>query len=225
MLDYLKAAKQTREEYIGPWLPEPLVTRQTPEQTAVENDLISYAILRLLEQLTPIERAVLVLRDIYDYPYREIAETLDIGEANGRQLYRRAKKKLAHAPQQSAQPDQQQQSQLIGQFMQAVLSGDIDQVVPLLTEDAVHYSDGGGQVTAATKPLIGAEKIAKFMLGIQRFAPENYTVELATVNQNQALIFKQAEAVFIVFNFTFRAQQISELHVILNPEKLAHLNH
>ncbi len=221
-LDYLKSAKVQRESYIGPWLPEPLITRQTPEDTTAEYDQISYGFLRLLEQLSPSERAILLLRDVFDYRYQEIENIVGKSEANCRQIYRRAKNKVNHG-RPTPQPSTETQNQIIGQFMQAVLSGRIDDLIPLLTENITHYSDGGGNVSAATKPLTGAISVAKFFIGIARLVPPNVQAQFQTINGTQSIIFTADSQILNLINFTFVGDQISQTHAVLNPDKLQHL--
>jgi len=169
-LDHLRSARARREVYIGPWLPEPLVTEsETPETKAIEAERLSLALLGALERLNPIERAVLVLRDVFDLEYAEIADAIDKTPANVRQIRKRARD---HAGDQGRvrAVGEEERERLAGAFLAASVSGDIDQIRDLLSADAVMYSDGGGVVTAARKPIYGADKIARFMVGVQRKA-------------------------------------------------------
>lgn len=167
-LDHLRSARARREVYVGPWLPEPLVIDpETPETRAIEAEQLSLALLGALERLNPIERAVLVLRDIFDLEYAEIADVVDKTPANVRQIARRARD---HAGDQgrARAVSEQERERLATAFLAAAVSGDIDQIRDLLAADAVMYSDGGGVVTAARKPIYGADKIARFIAGVQR---------------------------------------------------------
>lgn len=167
-LDHLRSARARREVYVGPWLPEPLVTDpETPETRAIEAERLSLALLGALERLNPIERAVLVLRDVFDLEYAEIADAVEKTPANVRQIARRARD---HAGDQSRarRVGEEERERLATAFLAAAVSGDVDRIRDLLAADAVMYSDGGGVVTAARKPIYGADKIARFLVGVQR---------------------------------------------------------
>ncbi len=167
-LDRLRSARARREVYVGPWLPEPLVTDpETPETAAIEAERLDLALLAALERLNPIERAVLVLRDVFDLEYAEIADALDRAPANVRQIARRARE---HAGDRiRARPvGEEERERLAAAFLAAAVSGDVGAIRDLLAADAVMYTDGGGVVTAARKPIYGADKIARFLVGVQR---------------------------------------------------------
>lgn len=166
-LDRLRSARARREVYVGPWLPEPLVVDpQTPETAAIEAERLSLALLGALERLNPVERAVLVLRDVFDLEYAEIADVLEKAPANVRQIAKRARDH-AGDPSRRRAVDEEEREQLTAAFLTAVASGEIDRVRDLLAADAIMYADGGGVVTAARKPIYGAEKIARFMVRVQ----------------------------------------------------------
>jgi RNA polymerase sigma-70 factor (ECF subfamily) len=167
-LDRLRAARARREVYVGPWLPEPLVTdAETPETKVIEAERLSLALLGALERLNPVERAALVLRDVFDLEYAEIADALGKTPANVRQIARRAREH-AGDPTRGGSVSEEQRQRLAEAFLAAAVSGEIDQIRDLLAADAVMYTDGGGVVTAARKPIYGADKIARFMVGVQR---------------------------------------------------------
>lgn len=166
-LDRLRSARARREVYVGPWLPEPLVVDpETPETAAIEAERLSLALLGALERLNPVERAVLVLRDVFDLEYAEIADVLEKTPANVRQIAKRARDH-AGDPNRRRAVDEEEREQLTAAFLTAVASGEIDRVRDLLAADAIMYTDGGGVVTAARKPIYGAEKIARFMVRVQ----------------------------------------------------------
>lgn len=167
-LDRLRSARARREVYVGPWLPEPLLTDpETPEAGAIEAERLDLALLGALERLNPVERAALVLRDVFDFEYAEIADVLDRTPANVRQIARRARDHAGDASRRRAVGEEERQ-QLADAFLLAAASGDVDRIRDLLAADAIMYSDGGGVVTAARKPIYGADKIARFMVGVQR---------------------------------------------------------
>ncbi|HET7506991.1 MAG TPA: RNA polymerase sigma factor SigJ [Solirubrobacterales bacterium] len=167
-LDRLRSARARREVYVGPWLPEPLVTDpQTPETRAIEAERLSLALLGALERLNPVERAVLVLRDVFDLEYAEIADVLEKTPANVRQVARRAREH-AGDPTRRRPVSEEERERLATAFLTASISGDVEGIRSLLATDAIMYTDGGGVVTAARKPIYGADKIARFMVGVQR---------------------------------------------------------
>ena len=167
-LDRLRSARVRREVYVGPWLPEPLVTDpETPESKAIEAENLSLALLGALERLNPVERAVLVLRDVFDLEYAEIADIVEKAPANVRQIAKRARDH-AGDPTRRRAVSKEEQERLANAFLAASLSGDVEEIRGLLAADAIMYTDGGGVVTAARKPIYGADKIARFMVGVQR---------------------------------------------------------
>jgi RNA polymerase sigma-70 factor (ECF subfamily) len=169
-LDRLRSARARREVYVGPWLPEPLLTDpETPETQAIEAERLSLALLGALERLNPVERAVLVLRDVFDLDYGEIADVLEKTPANVRQIARRARDHAGDSTRRRAVSEEERE-RLASAFLLASVSGNVDQIRDLLAADAVMYSDGGGVVVAARKPIYGADKIARFVVGVQRKA-------------------------------------------------------
>lgn len=169
-LDRLRSARARREVYVGPWLPEPLVTDpETPETKAIEAERLNLALLGALERLNPVERAVLVLRDVFDLEYAEIADVIEKTPANVRQIAKRAREHAGDSNRQRPVSEEEQE-RLATAFLTATVSGDVDQIRDLLAADAIMYTDGGGVVTAARKPIYGADKISRFLVGIQRKA-------------------------------------------------------
>jgi len=164
----LRSARARREVYVGPWLPEPLlVDPETPETRAIEAERLSLALLGALERLNPVERAVLVLRDAFDLEYAEIADALDRSPAGVRQIAKRARDRAGDAGR-GREVSEEERERLAAAFMAASLDGDVERLRELLAADAVMYSDGGGVVRAARRPVYGADKIARFMVGVQR---------------------------------------------------------
>jgi RNA polymerase sigma-70 factor, ECF subfamily len=225
-LDQIKSARQQREHYVGPWLPEPLLTDEgivpAPLQRITDLESISLAFLVLLENLSPLERAVFLLREVFDYPYAEIAEMLDRDEAACRQLFSRARKHLAeNRPRFQSTPENHEQ--MLGKFLLAVQAGEMEGLMSLLTDEVTVWSDGGGRVTAATRPVQGRGKVAHYFLSLAKKAPEDTSIEIAPVNGKPALIIRVGGAIFAVVDFEIDAGLIREVRVIVNPEKLAHL--
>lgn len=222
-LDQMKSAAARRESYIGPWLPEPLHTEDTPEATAETADSLSMAFLVLLENLTPVERAVFLLREVFDYDYAEIAQWIDKSEVACRQIFSRARHYIsAHRPRFSAAPEEQ--AQIFSAFLSAVQLGNLDALKLLLATDASAWSDGGGKASAATRPLHGADAIARFMIGIFRQAPADVTYEVGPMNHAISLIARDPQgSVEVVIIPEISDGCIQVLRFIRNPDKLRHV--
>ncbi|PPS77393.1 MULTISPECIES: RNA polymerase sigma factor SigJ [Streptomyces] len=169
-LNQLTSARARRETYVGQWLPEPLLAGDRmlgPADTAEQRESVSYAVLVLLERLSPNERAVYVLREAFDYPHREIAEILDITEASSQQIFHRAKKRVADGRARArTEVDETAARRIIDEFLAAAASGETEPLVQLLTGDAVAVGDGGGKVPARARAFEGALAVAKFMRGL-----------------------------------------------------------
>lgn len=223
-LDQLKSARHRREEYFGPWLPEPLLTTDAPEELLVRHESISMAFLLLLETLSPVDRAVFLLREVFDYEYGAIAEVVGKSEANCRQLYSRAKKHIQSGrPRFSASPQEQQQ--LVAQLFGAMQQGDEDAFAALLVEDVELHSDGGGKVAAAINPLYGRTTVMRFLLGLYRKRPPDTTVALSEVNGAPALFVWVAGKLDNVMSFAIDSGGIAAIHIVRNPDKLRHLSY
>src|SRR5687768_16616398 len=167
-LNQLASARARRETYVGQWLPEPLLAGDSmlgPADTAEQRESVSYAVLTLLERLTPNERAVYVLKEAFDYPHREIAEVLDLSEAARQQIFHRAKKHVA-AGRVRTEIDQTAARRIVEEFLAAATSGKTEPLVKLLTADAIAVGDGGGKVPARAKAFEGALAVAKFVRGL-----------------------------------------------------------
>ena len=167
-LNQLTSARARRESYVGEWLPEPLLGGDPmlgPADTAEQRESVSYAVLTLMERLSPSERAVYVLREAFDYPHRDIADILDISEAASQQTFHRARKHVADG-RTRVEIDQAAARRVVEEFLAAAASGQLDSLVRMLTADAVSVGDGGGKVPARTKPFEGAVAVAKFLWGL-----------------------------------------------------------
>jgi RNA polymerase sigma-70 factor (ECF subfamily) len=167
-LNQLTSARARRETYVGQWLPEPLLAGDPmlgPADTAVQRESVSYAVLTLMERLSPNERAVYVLREAFDYAHREIAEILDLTEAASQQIFHRAKKHVAEGKTRM-DIDGAAAQRIVKEFLAAASSGQVEPLVRLLTEDAISVGDGGGKVPARAKPFEGAVAVARFLWGL-----------------------------------------------------------
>src|SRR6266481_3583638 len=225
-VDQLQLARRKREVYVGPWLPEPILTAPTPAsedpaESVDREESISLAFLMLLEQLQPFERAVFLLREVFAYEFAEIATMLDKREAACRRSFSRAKKHLSeHRPRFPASAETHRQ--LLSGYVQAVEAGEMTPLMNLLSEDVILWADGGGKVKqAALRPISGRDAVARFSLGTKRFWPENARVELAEVNGQAALIIRTGGQVFSVLTIDVEQGQIQAIRIIANPEKLA----
>lgn len=187
---------------------------------ASEYDTISMAFLVLLESLNPVERAVFLLREVFDYEYTEIAGIVGKEEAACRQVFSRAKKHIAdNRPRFKASPEEQ--TEIIGRFLAAANAGDMQGLMSLLAEDITWWSDGGGKVAAARRPLYGRGTVARFVLGLGRLAPEGSRVEIASVNAAPAIILRGASgSPLFVITFEIGAGLIHQVRAVGNSDKL-----
>jgi len=218
-LNRLREQKARREQYVGPWLPEPLATDEDDPAAAAElADSVSMAMLVVLETLSPLERATFVLREVFDLPYDEIADTLGRSEAAVRQLAHRARSHV-HARQPRHHVDKASHDELTMRFMQAAGSGDFDQVVALLAPDAVLISDGGGKKRAALRPIQGAEKIARWLFAVIAENP-GFEIRMGTLNGEVAYIAYDGDEPDTVAFLEVSDGLISDLYLIRNPDKL-----
>ena len=225
-IDHMRSARVRRESYVGTWLPEPIVAdlHESPEQMAELSDSLSMALLVLLESLSPVERAVFLLREIFDYSYEDIAQIVDRSQANCRQIFKRARQHLdAHQPRFDASTEQSEA--LLRSFLAAVRAGDLDQLVDLLAADAVFCGDGGGKATAIREPLCGRDRVATFLLGIyDRLLPTGVTVEPVLVNGGPGIITRDPEGkIASVLSLEVLDGVIQTLRSVVNPDKLQHL--
>ncbi len=230
-MDQLQLARRKRELYVGPWLPEPILTPETadgadvgdPEKRVELEESVSLAFLVLLEQLQPFERAVFLLREVFAYEFAEIATMLDKSEAACRRSFSRAKRHLREQrPRFPASPRVHQQ--LLNGYYQAVRGGEMAPLMHLLSETVTLWADGGGNVRqAALRPIYGRDAVARFSLGTRRFWPADARVELEEVNGQTALVVRTGSDVFAVLTIEVEQGQIQAIRVIANPEKLARL--
>jgi RNA polymerase sigma-70 factor, ECF subfamily len=223
-LNQLQSARVQRETYIGPWLPEPIFTetdeRANPSHQAEMHDSISFAFLALLEELTPLERAVFLLREVFSYEYDEIATTLGKDPAACRQIFSRAKQHVADGKPRFT-PAPEAQRRLLSQFMQATTNGDLAGLTALLAEDVTMWADGGGKARgAALHPLHGPQAVAQFVLNSTRYSPPGLQTELAAVNGELAMILRAGGKAFAVIAIVASAGQVREIRVVGNPDKL-----
>jgi len=224
-LDRLKSAKAQREVYVGPWLPEPVFDAEglSAEAATELADDLSFALLLALDRLSPMERAAFLLHDVFDTPFSEIAAMLDRTEAACRQLASRARRAVRdNRPAPAAAPDNH--AHLLRAFTEAVASGDVGQLAELLRADAVAITDGGGRKFAARNPIAGADKIARFFIGLAgKTAGHDVRIEPAMINGAVgALLYLDGE-LDLTLSMAIDGEKIAAIYIVRNPEKLRHL--
>jgi RNA polymerase sigma-70 factor, ECF subfamily len=225
-IQQLESARVKREQYVGQWLPEPIFSGEhdDPSETTRVQESLSMAFLLLLEKLTPAERAAFLLHEVFDYKYSEIAEILGKTEANCRQLLRRARQRVIKGrPRFDVSPDQHKK--LLEQFLAATSSGQLSDLVALLSDDVVLYSDGGGKASAALNPIYGRDRVSRFLFGaVQKSVPSNVVTRFEQINGQPSLVYYPADRkAGCVLNFDIADQLIHNIYVVTNPEKLSRL--
>ncbi|MFF2780123.1 RNA polymerase sigma-70 factor [Streptomyces sp. NPDC058052] len=234
-LNRLTSARATRERYTGTWLPEPVLTGAAPLgapgagplEAAERHDDVSTALLLLLERLTPAERAVYVLREAFGYPHREIAGVLDLGEANCRQLYGRAARRVAEPGDDAAArfdpPAPGRRRELVDSFVAAAREGDLAGLEKVLARDVVWWSDGGGKVRSALRPVRGRDHVVRFLAGVARRTEEGTRLTVAEVNGEPGIVVHVAGRIVGVATVAARADgSITDVWFVTNPDKLGH---
>jgi RNA polymerase sigma-70 factor (TIGR02957 family) len=227
-IDELRSARARRETYVGPWLPEPLLTSTEPDagEHAEMADSLSMSFLVLLETLTSVERAVFLLREVFEYGYDEIAEIVDKSEANCRQILTRARKRIDEG-RPRFEADRRQQEELARRFLEAFEEGDVDGLVELLAADAVFVGDGGGKGRGLSRPVYGRQPVTRLLVSfLLRYRSASATVRLGEVNgQPGALFFDADERLVNVFALEVAEGAIQAVRSVINPDKLAHLGY
>ena len=223
-LDALKSARRKREVYTGPWLPEPIVEPFGAQRLEMAES-ISIAFLHVLELLSPTERIAFLLREVFDASYAELAQTLDITEENSRQIVTRARRRI-QAKRPRFTVDHDQHRDILQKFLMACASGNQAQLTELLRHDAVMYSDGGGKTKAALNPIVGADHIARFFIGLERKGLlGNIRTEFAAVNgQPGVLLFVNDHLESIVSLALNEEYKIATIFLVVNPDKLVDCN-
>ncbi|BAZ70839.1 RNA polymerase sigma-70 factor, ECF subfamily protein (plasmid) [Fischerella sp. NIES-4106] len=221
-IDQLRLARVQREKYVGIWLPEPLITEtiNQSEDHAELAESLSFAFLTLLECLSPTERAIFLLREVFDYDYSEIAITVGKSIPNCRQIVHRARQHLVlRRP--SISPSLQQKQKIVEEFVTSWNQGDLHQLIALMAEDITFWSDGGGQVTAAHYPLQGCQKVARFLIAIQRsrLIP-TLNPQIVKINDQPGILNTVEGNLQSTFSFEFSGQIIKSIFAVVNPEKL-----
>jgi RNA polymerase sigma-70 factor (ECF subfamily) len=224
-INQLQSARVRREEYVGEWLPEPLVTDPGSDPLGVLklDESLSMAFLLLLERLTPMERAVFLLREVFEHEYEEIAKVLGQSESNCRQILSRARQHVGDI-RRRFDASAREHDDLLKRFIQATRSGDMKGLVDLLSSEVVLHTDGGGKAVALAKEVRGADKVAGTI--IERMAttlPKNLVARMTRINGKPGLISYLKGKPFSALTVDFRDGLAQAIYVVTNPEKLAHL--
>lgn len=215
-LNRLRTLARRRESYVGPWLPEPLVTAPDVADDVALADSVSTAMLLVLETLGETERAVFVLREVFDVPYEEIAAAVDRTPATVRQIARRARAHVAaRRPRMEVTP--QERTEVVSRFQRAITEGDLQQLLDVISPDVVLVSDGGGKVSAARRPIVGRDKVLRFLAGVM---PDDVVVEATWINGELGLVTRQGGAITAIATAVVQDGVVTTMHIVRNPDKL-----
>lgn len=227
-IDQLRSAQSQRETYFGPWLPEPVLTADDPDPAEVTEmaDSLSMSFLVLLETLSPVERAVFLLREVFDYGYDEIAEIVDKSEANCRQIFGRARKRIDEGKPRF-DSDRDKQRRLTEGFIAAAEQGEVDGLVEMLSADVVFYGDGGGKARGLPRPIFGRDRVVRLFAGFYRaYGRAGVRIEPAWINGQPGTLNLDSEGRLInVFVLEISDGVIQTIRSVINPEKLGHLGY
>jgi RNA polymerase sigma-70 factor, ECF subfamily len=225
-IDHLRSARVRRESYVGPWLPEPVVQEGEPAMARqIEMaESLSMAFMLVLEALSPVERAVFLLREVFEYSYEEIAQIVEKSEDNCRQIFARAKRHI-DAGERRFEASPEKRDQIAQRFFAACARGELDGLVRLLASDAAFYGDGGGKAAAFTHPVTGADRVARLVTGIfARFASAGIRMVRVEVNGRPGAKFVDGgDRVVGVWSLDSAEGRVECVRSVVNPEKLGHL--
>jgi RNA polymerase sigma-70 factor (ECF subfamily) len=226
-IDHLRSARVRREQYVGEWLPEPVLTEETSLDGAryvEEADSLSTAFLLVLERLSPIERAVFLLHDVFDYGYDEISRIVGKSEDNCRQLATRARRHIQEEKPRF-EASRRQREGLAARFFDAVGDGDMDSLVELLAADAVVYSDGGGKAPSWPRPIFGRDRVARLILALRDAIREfGLTVRRTEVNGQPGAMFLDRSGLLVAaWTVEIADGLVQTIRSVVNPDKLRHL--
>lgn len=224
-VDRLRSAANQRESYVGPWLPEPMLTTPDVAERVELAESVSMAMLVVLETLSPLERAVFVLKEVFGFPYAEIAEALDRSETSVRQLGTRARKHVeARRPRFPTDPAEQEEA--TDRFMEAMLGGDLNRLMETLAPDVTLWTDGGGKVRAALRVIEGADKVARWLVAVSGqpyggTTPDQWSFRHALLNGTPGLIMEGPNGMIGTVTVALDdAGRVVGIHLVANPDKL-----
>jgi RNA polymerase sigma-70 factor (ECF subfamily) len=226
-INHLQSARIQREEYVGQWLPEPLATGPGSDPSGVlqADESLSMAFLVMLERLTPVERAVFLLREIFEHEYAEIAATLGLSEANCRQILRRARQHV-RALRPRFRASAREHDDLLERFRQATGSGDMDRLLALLSRDVVLHADGGGKATAVPNLIYGSDRVARAIVrGLNKLVPPNLMQRIVQINGASGVVnYYPNGQPHSVLTLDVTVRRIRAIYIVTNPDKLVHLS-
>lgn len=218
-LDKLKSAQRQREEYVGPWLPEPVITDGDPALAAELAESLTIGFLAVLERLAPVERAVFLLADVFAEPYSAIAPVVDRSEEACRQIASRARRHVREE-RQLFQPTEARRDDLLDAFLAACAFGQVDDLRRVLGDDVVLVSDGGRNLHAARRPVVGFDRVSRLLCNIAGRVPSDAQIAHHEVNGEPGLVFTHGDRTTMVMVFEIRSNQIQAIRLVVNPEKL-----
>lgn len=216
---------RNRVGYVGPYLPEPVITGPGADEAVAEAAEIEVALMVLLGELTPLERAAFLLHDVFGFAFAEVAQMLDREPAAVRKLASRARTHVDQRPDQSADVDPGELASLTASFLAAAQKGDLADLQTRLTSDVLFVGDGGGKKRTTRRPVSGAEKVARLLVGITRNLSPNSRMDIIQANRRPALAIYEADVLDIVGWFAVDNGQVSKIYFVRNPDKLTRLRH
>ncbi len=220
-LDRLRSAEKRREQYPGIWLPEPMIEELDPSEFVVQAESLTLAFLGVLERLGPTERAVFLLHDVFDFPFAEVAECTGQTEQACRKMASRARARIHQAKPRYELPGHPTQA-LLGELLVAVQRGDIPELLQLLDTDVEIQADGGSKARAAVNPVVGPDRVARFLVGIAAKNRDS-AVRFVQVNGEPGVAVLEAGVLTTVMSFTFAESKLTAVRAIRNPDKLNHI--
>lgn len=220
-IDHFRSAKQQREEYFGPWLPEPFTDSDQlfPDRKIELHDELTVALLHLLENLSPDQRAIYLLHDVFGYTFAEIGKFLDKKPATCRKAAQRAREHIQRSNPAESEPITETQP-IVDEFIEALRLRDMDKLQSLLTDDTAMLSDGGGKVTAAPKPILSSKKVSKFLISLAEKNWGEISVKKAQVNNRPGYRVYIDRKLYSIWSFSFRDGKINRIYAVLNPSKI-----
>lgn len=222
-LDKLKSAQRQREEYVGPWLPEPILTDGDPALAAELAESLTIGFLAVLERLAPVERAVFLLADVFAEPYSAIAPVVDRSEEACRQIASRARRRVREE-RQLFQPAAARRDDLLDAFLAACAFGQVDDLRRVLGADVVLVSDGGRDLHAARRPVVGFDRVSRLLRNLTGRIPTDSLIAHHEVNGEPGLVFTRGDHTTLVMVFEIRSNRIEAIRLVMNPEKLSRIS-
>lgn len=225
-LDLLKSSRKKRELYTGTWLPEPLAMHEEdPLFSILQDTSISLAIMMLFEELNPIERAIFILREVFEYDYSKVADIVQKNEINCRKILSRIKRRLPElANKNCVVSNKLEIEKTVSDFVAAFQQGKMEQLVHILKEDVIYYADGGGKATAALHPIYGRERVSRLLFALTRkFEDSNYQFDMMNINGAAGLVLKLNNSIQAIIGFKIAHGQIEAIYYMVNPDKIKYI--